>query len=48
MSRSSLRKAEIGLHAVEQGGLATVQYYATKLPFPLASNELGILSSAHL
>ena len=34
MPRSVLRKAEIGQYAAEHGRLATVLYYATKLPFP--------------
>ena len=46
-SRLMLRKAETGLCAAEHGVLATVQYYITKLPLPLTSSGLGVLSSTH-
>ena len=43
------KKAEIGQCKTEHKALATIPYYAAKLPVhvPLTNSELGILSSAH-
>ena len=44
---SAEKKAEIGQHAAEHGVLATVRYYATKLPVPLKESSVRTWKNAY-
>ncbi len=44
---SAEKKAEIGQRAVEHGVLATVRYYATRLPVPLKESTVRTWKNAY-